>query len=381
MECPVNMIIGIDASRANKKEKTGVEWYAWHVIEELKKIIPEDHRVILYSDEPIIGALALLPKHWESRILHWPPKRLWTQVRLSREMFQHPPDVLFVPAHVFPIIHQKKTMMMVHDVAAATFPESYPWFERWYSLWSARFAARNLWKVIVPSQFTKDQLIKLSANSYELSAIIVIPHGVDSRYRKIHDRAAIDAVLNKYAIRRPFLLSVGRVEEKKNTANIVRVFDRLHGKVQGSGFGGELVLIGNPGHGYEKVKEAIAQSPWKRDIRVLGWVETEDIVFFMNAAEAFIFPSLYEGFGMPILEAFACGTPVIAGKGSSLREVGESGAVYVDANNPNEIVEVIFRLRNEIGLRDSLIQNGFSRVKHFSWGEAAQKTKDALLSP
>ena len=237
MECPVNMIIGIDASRANKKEKTGVEWYAWHVIEELKKIIPEDHRVILYSDEPIIGALALLPKHWESRILHWPPKRLLTQVRLSWEMFQHPPDVLFVPAHVFPIIHPKKTMMMVHDVAAATFPEIYPWFERWYSLWSAKNAIKNLWRVITPSQFTKNELssLELRITNYELR-IIVIPHGVDSRYRKIHDQAAIDAVLNKYAIRRPFLLSVGRLEEKKNTANIVRAFDRLHGRVHGLGF-------------------------------------------------------------------------------------------------------------------------------------------------
>ncbi len=371
------MVIGIDASRANKKEKTGVEWYAWHIIEELKKNIPEGHRVILYSETPLIGALAILPLHWESRVLHWPLKRLWTQARLSWEMLTRPPDVLFIPAHVFPLVHPKKTVMMIHDVAARTFPTSFSWFERWYSLWSARYAVKHFGRVITPSQFTKNELA-VNCQLSTVSSIHVVSHGVDARYRKIHDTAAIDEVLNTYGIRRPFLLSVGRLEEKKNTANVVRAFDRLHSK-QG-GFQSQLILVGKPGYGYENVKEVIAQSAWKHDIRLLGWVDPEDIVYLMNAAEVFMFPSLYEGFGLPVLEAFACGTPVIAGKGSSLEEVGGEAALYVDPKNQDEIAETVLRLRSDAVLRETLIQKGFARVKNFSWVEAAQKTKDALLN-
>jgi len=96
------MIIGIDASRANKIQKTGVEWYAYFVVEHLKKILPSEAQVVLYSDVPLQGRLGVLPPNWSSKVLHWPPKRLWTQVRLSYEMLVHTPDVLFIPAHVFP---------------------------------------------------------------------------------------------------------------------------------------------------------------------------------------------------------------------------------------------------------------------------------------
>ena len=144
-----NMIIGIDASRANEEQKTGVGWYAWHVIQELKHLttLPLNHtttrqplRVVLYTNKPLMGDLAVLPEGWSEKVLQWFPGRLWTQIRLSFEMLVNPPDVLFIPAHVFPIIHPKKTVMTVHDIAAIKFPESYNWFERWYSVWSAKFA-------------------------------------------------------------------------------------------------------------------------------------------------------------------------------------------------------------------------------------------------
>lgn len=375
------MLIGIDASRANKKEKTGVEWYAWHVIEELKKSLPPDVRVVLYSDVPLAGALALLPSTWESRVLSWPPKRFWTQIRLSWEMLVRRPDVLFIPAHVFPIIRPKKTVMTVHDVAAARFPSSFNWFERRYSLWSAKYAVRNLWKIITPSQFTKTELLKLESRiTNQESRIVVVPHGVDPRYKAIHDAAAIDAVLNTYNIQRPFLLSVGRLEEKKNTAHIVRSFARWLDGIPNSRPKIQLVLIGKPGHGYEDVREAIAQSAWKQNIRLLGWMDPNDIVCLMNAAEVFLFPSLYEGFGLPVLEAFACGTPVIAGRGSSLEEIGGDAVSLVDPKDPDEIVRALYRLRNEPAFRETLVRKGFERVKFFSWELAGQKTKDALLA-
>lgn len=371
------MVIGIDASRANKREKTGVEWYAWHIIEELKKAIPDRVRVVLYSDEPLSDALAVLPKHWESRVLVWPPRRFWTQIRLSWEMFRHPPDALFAPAHVFPIIHPKKTVMMVHDVAAMRFPEAYHWFERWYSLWSARSAMKHLWKVITPSQFTKNELERLSIVKCHMS---VVAHGVDPRYRRIDDESAIAAVLKKYNIKKPFVMSVGRLEKKKNTANIVRAFNLVRESYQLKAIRYQLVLVGQPGFGYEEIKEAIVESPWKHEIKLPGWVDPEDLAHCMNAADACVFPSLYEGFGLPILEAFACGTPVIAGSGSSLEEVAGDSAVFVDPKNPDDIARGIRRILDDALFGETLIAKGRERVKEFSWEKAAEKTKGILLA-
>lgn len=367
------MIVGIDASRANRKDKTGVEWYAWHLIQELKKITPEEHKVILYSDSPLTGELAQLPGHWRAKILYWPLKRLWTQLRLSGEMLIHRPDVLWIPAHVFPVIHPQKTVMTVHDLAAFRFPQAYPPFERWYSLWSARYAGKKLWRLIVPSKFTKNEIAS-AFGLHTLDKIVVVHHGYDTRYRKLDDKPALEAVLKKYHLKRPFVMSVGRLEKKKNTVNIIRAFTQLRPKIEL-----QLALIGLPGYGYEEVKEIIAQSAYKQDIRLLGWLPVKDIALIINAAEIFVFPSIYEGFGIPVLEAMACGTPVVAGSGSSMEEVSGDCAVYVDPHDYEALAREISRLINDKVKKNCLAEKGLAQVKNFSWKKAAQDTLRVLL--
>lgn len=383
-----NMKIGIDASRANSDQKTGVEWYAYFLIQELKmieiktKIKTEDEiTFVLYSDKPLKGELARLPEGWSSKVLKWPPNRLWTQIRLSLEMLINPPDVLFIPAHVFPIIHPKKTVMMVHDVAAARFPQSYNWFERWYSLWSAKYAVKKLWRVIVPSQFTKNELQKETRiQGYKDTRISVVHHGYDTRYRKIEDKIEIEEVLKKYGIEKPFIMTIGRLEEKKNTKRIVEAFNLLKRKNnQSSIFNLQLLLVGKPGYGYDKVKKAIESSRFRDDIITPGWIDEEDLPYLMNAAEVFVFPSLYEGFGMPILEALACGTPVVASKQTSLEEVGADAAEYVDAGNSEDIARAISRLLTDENFKNQSIQKGLQRATQFSWETCAQKTLSILL--
>ena len=392
------MIIGIDASRANREQKTGVEWYTFHLIEEMKRMQNDDFkmqngesvRVVLYSPEPLKGQLADLPENWESKVLRWPPGRLWTQLRLSWEMLMHPPDILFIPAHVFPLVHPKKTVMTIHDIAAAQFPAAYDWFERWYSLWSAKQALKKLWKIITPSEFTKNELIKTL--KHKNIKTFVVPHGYDSRYRKIDDQAAIDNVLTRYHIKKPFILSVGRWEEKKNTTRIIQAFDQIslqlrrfstEPRSQASGltaYSLQLVLVGKPGHGYEKVKEAYEQSSHKDRILMPGYIDPADLVYIMNAAEVFIFPSLYEGFGLPVLEAMACGTPVVAGKGSSLEEIGGDACVYVDPLNEDDIARGINKIMQNGELRMQNVNSGLTRVKNFSWEKCARETLSILLN-
>jgi len=372
------MLIGIDASRANEEKKTGVGNYAYFLIQEIKKLEirnlklwSEPVRFVLYSRGPLKGGLAKLPENWSVKILRWPPKRLWTQLRLSWEMLWHAPDVLFIPAHVFPIIHPKKTVMTIHDVAALKFPESYNWFERWYSTWSARAALGKLWRVIVPSNVVKQDLI--SNIQYPIFNCYVVRHGFDQRYSdiKILD---IQKILNKYSVRQPYLLSVGRLEEKKNTVRIVEAFNNI--KLQLTTYNLQLVLVGPPGHGYSKVQEAIQSSQFKKDIITPGWVGDEDLRVIMKGAEVFVFPSLAEGFGIPILEAMATGVPVLTS--NSLQEVGGDACEYVDPMNVGEIASGVLRLLQNANFKMQNIGRGLQRVKEFSWEKCAEETMKVL---
>lgn len=367
------MTIGIDASRANHNQKTGVEWYAYHLIQEFKNEIPANISVVLYTDKPLQGDLAILPDNWTQKVLKWPPRRLWTQIRLSIEMILNPPDVLFVPAHVAPLIHPKQTVVTIHDVAAHAFPQTYNWFERWYSLWSAKHAVRSQATIIAPSQFTKTEIQKMTNSSYQ--NITVIPNGYNKQCSQIDNPELINQTLQTYSITKPFLLSIGRLEEKKNTKRMVESFTLLkqsHPNLQ-------LVLIGKPGHGYEQVAEAITNSPYKQDIIEPGWVENHHLPALMNAASVFVFPSIYEGFGIPVLEALSCGTPVITATGSALEEVGGKAATYVDPQNTQAIATAIEDILTNPETAIEKQSIGLKYVANFSWKRTAQKTAQLIV--
>ncbi len=374
------MIIGIDISRANRPHKTGVEWYVYFLIEELKKleIGNGDVQVRLYSDTPVTGELSSLPEHWEIKVLRWPPRRFWTQIRLSIEMLLHKPDILCIPAHVPPLIHPKRTVMTIHDIAAIRYAESYNRFERWYSVASAKKAMRSLWKIITPSAFTKQEL-EDAFGSARHEDITVVPHGYDSAFRPVSQEEKA-AVMREYGIHGPYLLSVGRMEAKKNTARMVDAFHILKSSEDAAFADLQLVLVGKPGHGYEYVAAAIEESPYKEDIIIPGWVEQAHLPALMNGASVFLFPSLYEGFGIPILEAFACHTPVVTTVGHSAQEVGGRAAVYVDPESTEDIARATRRFLLDPEFRKTHVQEGIRRVSLFSWERAARETLAVLLS-
>lgn len=370
------MIIGIDASRANHEQKTGVEWYAFFLIQELKKNIPSDIQVVLYSDEPLKGEIAELPTNWSSKVLSWPPKRFWTQIRMSYEMLVHPPDVLFVPAHVFPLIHPKKTVMTVHDVAALRFPQSYNWFERWYSTWSAKYAVQKLWQVIVPSEFTKSELLSLFPTSGG-QKISVVHHGFDKKFTEKKSETEIFQVLKKYNLQKPFIISIGRLEEKKNTLRIVQAFEMFKNWYHPHDF--QLLLIGKRGYGAEKVQQAIQNSQFQKDIIHPGYVDQVDIPALFQAAEMFLFPSLYEGFGLPILESFASHVPVVTSKNSSTEEIAGNAAFLVHPEDTDDMVGALQDLVKYPEIKQALIEKGNHRLEDFSWQKCAEQTTALLL--
>jgi len=397
------MLIGIDASRANKKNKTGTEWYAYNVIQELKKLISSRDQVILYSKEELEGDLAILPANFRSKVLRWPPKFLWTQFRLSWEVFWHKPDVLFIPAHTIPIVCPKKTITTLHDVGFENFQNLYSnnpigpnnKIIRWvyglffrlltfgkyknneldYHRWSARLAVKKAAKIITISDFSISQIHKYFPESK--GKVYNVHNAYNKNYKPISEQQAIEKIKNKYNITSNYFFYIGRLEQKKNTPNLVRAFN-IFKKTDSHDY--QLVLAGPDGYGIEEINNIINTSNLSDQVIRLGWIANENLPYLMNGAKAFVFPSAYEGFGIPIIEAMACGTPVITSNFGAMKEVAGNAALLVDSNNPNDIAAAMHKLVDDDTLREQKIGQGFERIKDFSWSKTASYINDLIYS-
>lgn len=375
------MIIGIDASRANKTYKTGTEWYSYHLIQELKKITDPKDQIILYSREKLRDALGWLPPNWKSRVLRWPPKKFWTQVRLSWEMWRCPPELLFVPAHTIPLVHPKKVMTTCHDVAFLRLPQVYDRPALTYHQFAIKFAVKHATKIIAVSEFTKSELIEFFKISPE--RVTVVHNGYDKeRYKLIEDRGVVKKILQKYNLRQPYVLYIGRLELKKNIPGLIEAFGQLK-KNQQSVINQQqfkLILVGQPGFGFEKITEAIMDNSLQNEVVMPGWVDEVDLPYLISGARIFTFPSFYEGFGIPILEAMACGTPVVCSDIPALREVAGEAAYFIDPYSVENIAEGINRVLSDEHLQEDLKIRGFARAQDFSWGRCARETLEILRS-
>jgi len=396
------MIIGIDASRAAKPQKTGTEWYSFYVIEELKKIIQaapplpspphqgegkekaegESIRFILYSREPLQGDLAELPPNFESRVLKWPPKFLWTQVRLSWEMLVRPPDILFVPAHTVPILGRVKKVVTIHDVGFRVYPELYSWIDILYHRFSVWFASHFAYKIICVSEFTKSELIKYYRT--DPKKITVIPLGVKDSDFLEQTRTSPSPLLMRRGLRggpglndqNPFLFFIGRLEKKKNILGILKGFNELRKKFPTL----RLVLAGLPGHGFAEIENYLSDQKLWDFVEIRGYVtETEKQELYRGAC-AFVFPTFYEGFGMPILEAQSLGCPVVTSKYGATAEVAKNSALLVNPQEHAEITEACRKLMEDGSLRESLIAAGLENVKKYTWTGNARKTYPLFLN-
>ncbi len=372
------MLIGIDASRANKPEKTGVEWYAWHLIRELKKLTKGDKNSwVLYTREPLKGDLAHLPENWYEVRAKWPPRRMWTQVRMSWEMWRRPCDVLFVPAHVLPPIRPERSVVTIHDVGFRRMPHLYKQADKRYHEMTTRNIVKTSARIITVSAFSGQEI----ANLYKAdpSRIAITHLGIDHTiYKPFDDSSAVEEALRKYHIPKPYFFYIGRLERKKNIVNLVKAFDafKVH---RGLGDPANLVLAGKPGYMYSEIKKQIQASPYKDQIIELGYVPEDDVPALLNGASAYLQVTWYEGFGIPPIQAMACGTPVIAADNTSMPEViGRENALFVPPDGIDKTARAMERIMTDPALVASLREKGIERAKRFTWEETARKTLPVL---
>lgn len=363
------MIIGIDASRVTTKTPTGVEMYADAIVRAMLPAISESHHEIrLYTRDSLPKDLFVPANVRIKRIRCW---RLWTQIGLSLEMFFHKIDVLFIPAHVLPLVRPKKSIVTIHDLAFMRFPEAYSKFARWYLQWSTKYAVKHALKLIVPSQATADDLQKFFHCPAE--KIVVIPHGF--HVPETPSRDFIAGLLDKLHLHDPYIIFVGRLETKKNLHRFIDAFATFRNTHPQW----KLVLVGTPGAGYAKINYAIHHHGVQAHVKMMGYRSDSEKYALLHAAHVLAIPSLAEGFGFPVLEGFASKVPVLISRTPALLEVAGDAALSVDSDDPAAMAETLQRLADDEPLRQRLIAKGHQRLADFSW-EKAGKTTWAVLN-
>lgn len=330
---------------------------------------------VLSGAEPFV-----LPPRWEVCELGWPGA--WTQGGLALTMLFDPPDVLLVPAHTVPWIHPARTVVVIHGLEFETCPEAYPKLSRQMMRFFVRRSCQWASTLIAVSESTKRDVVRL----YRVpeTKIHVVHEGVNTPGVARHDFITHDVTLQDPVVTsegysssetRPYFLFVGRLERRKNIVRMIHAF-RLFKKRCGTKH--QLLLAGKPGYGYADivaVRKGVADSS---DIIELGYVSEEKKWTLLQNADAFLFPSLAEGFGLPVLEAGALGVPALISDIPALREVAGDGAVLADPLDVESIAQGMERLALDPMFRGGIIERGRANAARFGWKRCAELVAQVL---
>lgn len=365
------MLIGIDASRTTVSQRTGTEGYSLHIINGLIALGPEHQFRLYVRDEPGPG---LFPQQDNVEVRYINQPRLWTHRGLGPEVRSNPPDVLFVPAHVIPWpgVGSVPSVVTLHDLGYLHYPGKHALLDRMYLNWSTRHSASTATRVITPSKATAHDLNQL--NNISLDKISVVYSGVTDFLNPGIPAEDIAEMRLHFGIDGPYIMHVGRVEPRKNLGRLVQAFARIkpnHPDLK-------LVLAGRPGRDSAALQTQVEELGLADDVLFAGYVPDEMLPALYCAADLYAFPSLYEGFGFPALEAMASGTPVVCSNTSSLPELVGDAALTVPPTDIGLMANALERVLTDPDLSASLVHKGLERVAAFTWESASQHTLEVL---
>jgi glycosyltransferase involved in cell wall biosynthesis len=270
------------------------------------------------------------------------------------------------PASIGPLDGGPNVVVTVHDCIFMRHPDWFRWERAEYYRWAGCRSARRAARVIADSQATAYDLRELIG--VPDSRIDVVPLGVDGQFRPA-TAEAIETVRAQYKLPESYFLYVGTLEPRKNLAAVVRAWDCVAEEIEE-----DLVIAGRTGWKTEEMLAAIRQAKHRDRVHLPGFIEQTDLVPAISAAQVFVWPSLFEGFGLPVLEAMACGTPVLTSTTSSLPEVAGDAALLVDPESDEAIAEGMKRLSRDDVLRARLSAAGLQRAAEFTWTRTAELT-------
>ncbi|MCS6950351.1 MAG: glycosyltransferase family 4 protein [bacterium] len=355
---------------------TGIQHYIRALVPELVAQASA-HEVVLYGEPSQLPLPAQQGVRWvpASRPLRSAIRRvLWEQTILPRLLRRGRVDVLFSPAFVLPRWWKGVGVVTVHDLNFEVSPQTIHPFRRAYLRRMTRWSVQRAKRVIAISGATASDILRLYGMPSE--KVVVIPYGLDAMFNPHHARALEPAVRQRYALPARFLLFVGTLEPRKNLPRLLEAFALAQQQAELP----PLVLAGAPGWQHQKIRALAQRLNIEERVVFAGYIPREHLPGVYAAATALLYPSLYEGFGLPPLEAMGCGTPVLASNTSALPEVVGDGGLLVNPLHVSEIAEGILRLALEEELRQQLAERGIARARRFRWDEAARRTLEAIAA-
>ncbi len=363
--------IGIDASRATVRDRTGTENYSLRLLSELLQLDANNEFVLYFRDQPD-PKLAVPDRDGVTcRVMTFP--RLWTHVRLSWEMLTNSLDVLFVPAHVLPVIHPPHTVVTIHDLGYLYHRHAHRTVDWLHLHASTLYNARSATKVIADSEATRRDLVE--KYSIDADKIVTIYLAHDENFRPVEDPNVVSAALERYGIEGEYFLCLGTMQPRKNLSGALSAYAMMR---RLSDVKHKLVVAGKRGWLSEAIVKKARALGIENEVIFTGYVAEEDLPAVLGGATALVFMSLYEGFGLPALEAMACGTPVIASNVSSLPEVVGDAGILLDPQDIASVSSAMTRIATEPGLRAELSGRGLERARLFSWRRCAEETLQVL---
>lgn|SRR5215469_781852 len=297
----------------------------------------------------------------------------WMQVVLPYKLYRMKADVLHATSFFAPLISPCPVIVTVHDTMYLSNPKHYR--DRFFLLYARLFikpAVKRCALINTVSEASRRDIV--SVFGVPDTKVQVIYHGVNSRFHPSRQPAEVALLRSKYQLDSPFFLFVGALEPRKNLSRLIQAFD-LFLKTVRDDQKFQLVLAGPGGSASEELLEIARQLHISQHIRMLGYVPDEDIPALYSATTAFVFPSLGEGFGLPIVEAMACGTPVVSSNVSCIPEVAGDAALLVDPLETKAIADAMYRVTYDESLRRELVSKGLERAKLFNWSQTAAETE------
>jgi len=306
-----------------------------------------------------------------------PFPRFWTQTRFAWQLFFDKPQVLWMPVHNLPKFRRKKmkTVVTIHDLAFKLFPQYFPEKElvRINSL--SDYAIQSADGLVAVSQATKRDILKFYPVIKE-NKIKVVYHGFDCQlFNQNVSESQTEKILASYKLKaKSYLLYVGAIQPRKNLLVLLEAFEKIKSSYPEM----KLVFAGAPAWSFEEILQRTKSSVFAEDIVITGKVLFAELPILYRSASVFVFPSLYEGFGIPVLEAMACGVPTVLAGNSSLPEVGGGAALYFDANKVEALITCLEKVLNDENLRKQMIEKGLTQLQNFSWEKSARETLDFI---
>jgi glycosyltransferase involved in cell wall biosynthesis len=371
------MRIGIDATILTVNP-TGIQTLCLNLFSRIQRFDSNNQYIIYGIQNPRL--LSAGCENLEIRTLYiykcWLAWRMWYYTVFPMQLMQDKIDVFWSPYHVIPLYAHCQRIAQIYDLTPLKIENAATRYYRFIFNLQIKFAVSYADKIITISEATRSDLVDMFKVD-ERKITVIYPGYDDKIFSSSGNVKDIDEVLKKYKIPKDYILYVGTLQTNKNIERLVEAFGllRRNNKVQH-----KLVIAGKEAFGYEGIYRAIHGLGLEDEVIITGYLPLQDLPPLMRGASVFVFPSLYEGFGLPTVEAMACGTPVITSNVSSMPEVVGDAGILVDPCNSDDIAGAMMRVISNDGLQKQMKRKGLERCKAFSWEKSTMETLQVIKS-